>query len=192
MNATEPFATVVGYPETRIARTGRLSGRRLQRVIAYVHAHLAENVCLQNMAVAAGLSPFHFARLFKSTTGFTPHGYLVRIRVERVKELLSRCDRTMTEIAAEAGFADQSHMSKVFRRVMGGTPTEFRDTSTVPGQSGPLAVAAPPPSGEGAPRREAPPPSCSGVAPGQRAPHEHYRLPAACAVLDKAFAQANT
>jgi AraC family transcriptional regulator len=95
----------------------------------YMHAHLTESVRIEDVAAAAGLSPFHFARLFRSTTGITPHRYLMLARVERAKAMLLQCDRTMTEIATEAGFSDQSHMSKVFRRLMGCSPTRFRAAS---------------------------------------------------------------
>lgn len=95
----------------------------------YMHAHLPESVRLEDIAAAVGLSPFHFARLFRSTTGFTPHRYLMLARVERAKAMLLQCDRTMTEIASEAGFSDQSHMSKVFRHLTGCSPARFRAAS---------------------------------------------------------------
>jgi AraC family transcriptional regulator len=136
MGATDLFLAVSArYPQARIARAGRLSGRRLQRAIDYIHAHLIGDVRLGDIATAAGLSVFHFARTFKKTTGLTPHAYLMKARVERAKELLLEYDKTLVEIASETGFSDQSHMSRVFRRFTGATPSEFRD-----GWSRPLTI----------------------------------------------------
>lgn len=127
MGGIDFFLTTAAYAETRIARTGRLSGRRLQRAIEYVRLHLSENVRLDNVAAAAGLSSFHFARMFKKTTGLTPHRYLMKARVEKAKSLLREYRKTLTEIAIECGFCDHSHMSKVFRRWAGMSPVEYRD-----------------------------------------------------------------
>ena len=77
----------------------------------------------------AGLSPFHFARQFKEATGHPPHDYLVRLRVDRARELILRHGRdwTMATVAAESGFADQSHLARHFKRVLGVTPGVFAD-----------------------------------------------------------------
>jgi AraC family transcriptional regulator len=136
MGATDLFAAEPACPPVRIARTGHLSGRRLRRALDYIQAHLTDDLRLEDIAAAANLSASHFARKFKLTTGLTPHRYLMKTRVERVKELLLQHHKTLTEIASEAGFSDQSHMSNVFRRFTGSTPREFRDvwksTLTIP------------------------------------------------------------
>ena len=127
MGGIDFFLTTAAYAESRIARTGRLSGRRLQRAIEHIRLHMSENVRLDDVAAAAGLSSFHFARMFKKTTGLTPHRYLMKARVERAKSLLREFEKSLTEIAIECGFCDHSHMSKVFRRLTGMAPVEFRD-----------------------------------------------------------------
>ncbi len=134
MGGIDFFLTSTARPESRTARTGRLSGRRLQRAADYIRLRLSENIRLDHVAAAAGLSVFHFSRMFKKTTGLTPHRYLMKARVEKARQLLHECDKTLTEIAIECGFYDQSHMSKVFRRLAGMSPVQFRDGSGPPGE----------------------------------------------------------
>jgi len=109
------------------ARPARLPTRALRRAIEYMQANLAETVRLEDIAGAAGLSVFHFSRTFRHATGVAPHRYLVEARIVRVKTLLLESEESLASIAEEAGFSDQSHMSKVFRRLAGTTPKQFRD-----------------------------------------------------------------
>ncbi len=106
----------------------RLRPRAVRRAIDYIHANLAHSVRLEDIAGAVGLSVFHFSRTFRHTTGLAPHRYLTQARVDRVKVLLLESERSLTAIAEETGFSDQSHMSKVFRRLAGTTPKYFRDS----------------------------------------------------------------
>lgn len=110
---------------------GALAGRglsrpQLRRLDAYIEAHLAEDVSLKTLADLAGVSPFHFLRLFKQTTRRTPHRYLLERRLERARELLRRGTLPLAEVAVEAGFCDQSHLTHHFKRAYGLTPGEFR------------------------------------------------------------------
>lgn len=107
---------------------GRLSSKRLSLAIGFIRAKLGEDICLEDIARAAGLSVFHFSRAFRNTTGVAPYGYLRQARVERVRELLVASEKTLSQIALEAGFSDQSHMSKVFKRFTGVAPRAFRHT----------------------------------------------------------------
>nr|WP_058998923.1 helix-turn-helix transcriptional regulator [Leptolyngbya sp. NIES-2104] len=68
------------------------------------------------------MSPHHFSRLFKQSTGLSPHQYVIRCRVERAKQLLLKGEMTIAEVAATVGFYDQSHFAHYFRRLMGVTP----------------------------------------------------------------------
>jgi AraC family transcriptional regulator len=104
----------------------RLSQRRLARVIEFMQAHLAADIGVKEMAAAASLSAFHFARAFRNTTGMPPYRCLLHCRVARVRELLSIGDSSLAQIAAATGFADQSHMTNVFRRLAGMTPSRYR------------------------------------------------------------------
>jgi AraC-like DNA-binding protein len=105
---------------------GGLPPAAMRRIQEYVDAHVSENVDLAVLAGIAGLSVFHFAREFKRTAGVTPHYYLLKTRVDRAKNLLSRTDLSLSEIALAAGFSDQSHFTRRFRQILGTTPREFR------------------------------------------------------------------
>lgn len=103
-----------------------LSRPQLRRVDAYIGEHLAEAISLSTLADQAGLSPFHFVRVFKQATGRTPHRYLLERRLERARELLLCRSRALAEVAVETGFCDQSHLTLHFKRTYGLTPGEFR------------------------------------------------------------------
>jgi transcriptional regulator GlxA family with amidase domain len=92
----------------------------------YIEAHLEENIALEALAAAAGLSMFHFARAFKQSEGVTPHSYLVQRRIERAQELLTVTDCSLSDIALATGFSDQSHLARHFRERVGMPPSAFR------------------------------------------------------------------
>ena len=77
------------------------------------------------MAAVARLSPYHFARQFKAATGLPPHQYVIARRVERAKHLLQGGGLTLAQVAARAGFSNQSHLSHHFKRLVGVTPGQF-------------------------------------------------------------------
>jgi len=108
--------------------TGGLSGSRLRRVQDFINDHLAEDVTLAEMADAAGLSPFHFARAFKRSTGRTPQQYVIERRIERAMQLLAKSALPLIEISAHAGFKNQSHFTTAFRRLTAMTPKAYRET----------------------------------------------------------------
>ena len=105
---------------------GRLASPRFTRVVEYIRAHLDRNIHIDELADAVGLSVFHFAKLFKRITGSSPHQYILHTRLERATELLRNTQLSLNEIALQAGFADQSHLTNVFRRINGVTPSRFR------------------------------------------------------------------
>lgn len=92
----------------------------------YVQAHLAEPISLRDLAGALALSRHHFAHSFRKCTGTTPHEFVLRQRVERAKTLLSRTSTPLPEVAAHCGFADQSHLTRVFKQRAGTTPANYR------------------------------------------------------------------
>jgi AraC family transcriptional regulator len=102
------------------------SAVELFRAMSYIHAHLRERVSVDDIARAAGVDARRFTRLFKKMAGVPPRWYLTQARVELAKELMRSSEKNLTQIAAEAGFLDQSHMTNVFRRHAGMTPTAFR------------------------------------------------------------------
>jgi len=98
----------------------------LKQAIEYINTHLGENLSLAAMAAALHISPYYFCRLFKQSTGMSPHRYLMQQRLDRAKQLLRLPELTVTRIAIECGFANQSHFAKYFRRHTGVSPTQFR------------------------------------------------------------------
>jgi AraC family transcriptional regulator len=81
----------------------------------------------------ARLSVFHFARQFKAATGLPPHRYVIARRVERARQLLQNADAfSLAEVAAHAGFSDQSQFSHHFKRLVGVTPGQFRMPARIP------------------------------------------------------------
>jgi len=106
---------------------GALPRGRLRAVVEYIEEHLDAGLTLQQMAAAAHLSAYHFARQFKAATGAPPHQYVLGRRVERAQQLLQQdLDLSLAEIAASAGFSDQSQFSHHFKRLVGVTPGQFR------------------------------------------------------------------
>ena len=113
---------------------------RIRRVQDFVEVHVGEALCLDDLAGVAGLSRYHFSRVFREEVGQTPWAFVRDRRIERAKELLAD-GRTPAETAHEAGFFDQSHLTRVLRRFDGRTPGEIRDAGppdeTRPEEAGP-------------------------------------------------------
>ena len=105
---------------------GGLSRLALKRATDYVGDNLAGDLTLAKLSRVANISPYHFSRLFKGSIGLSPHQYVIRERVERAKELLMGTDLPLHEVAAVAGFADQSHMGRHLKRLLGISPTRLR------------------------------------------------------------------
>ncbi|QYR21933.1 AraC family transcriptional regulator [Paenibacillus sp. sptzw28] len=103
----------------------RMADREVARAVEYMHSHLDRDISLDELSACASVSSSHMTRLFKQATGFTPHQYLICLRVERAKSLIRSRAFTMGEIAASVGFADQSHMNRHFKRITGQTPKAF-------------------------------------------------------------------
>jgi AraC family transcriptional regulator len=101
----------------------RLSQRQLRHVLDYINEHIASNLTLLEIAGVTGVSPSHFKSLFKDRMGLPVHQYVIKRRVEVATELIVRRQFKLSEVALRAGFADQSHMARCMRRVIGMTPT---------------------------------------------------------------------
>jgi AraC family transcriptional regulator len=118
-------ANVRRSDELELSRVG-LVDRRIRRAVEMMHAHMDKELPLEELASAAYLSPFHFARLFKKLTGASPHAYLASLRVQRAQQLLAETDLSISELSARVGYASPSHFSKAFRQTTGMTPRAFR------------------------------------------------------------------
>jgi transcriptional regulator GlxA family with amidase domain len=105
---------------------GGLSPRTLRRVRDHVESHLEEDLSIETLATTSGLSMYHFIRAFKQSQGVTPHHYLLQRRIERARELLTRTDLSMSQVAFACGFSDQSHFARRFRELVGVPPSTFK------------------------------------------------------------------
>lgn len=113
-------------PHSTTRAANALQTYKLRRVIEVMKARLAEEFCLPQLAQVAGLSDYHFSRLFKRATGLSPSQYFIRLRMARARHLLLGTDQSVIEIGMEVGYSSPSHFSQVFRREVGMTPSAYR------------------------------------------------------------------
>ena len=111
---------------TEARAAGGLSPLQLARACEFIEANLQEDISLAQLAASAALSPTHFSRAFRQTTGMPPFAWLLQRRVERAKTLLDRPDLGLATIALEVGFAAQSQFTTAFRRATGVPPGAWR------------------------------------------------------------------
>ncbi|KZY34106.1 transcriptional regulator [Roseovarius sp. HI0049] len=107
-------------------KKGGLAPWAERRCIEMMHARLAEDLCVDELAVEARLSSFHFARMFKQSTGVTPLAYLTRLRLEKACELLEHSDIPVTEIAQDVGYSSNQVLARVFAKHMHMSPSDYR------------------------------------------------------------------
>jgi AraC family transcriptional regulator len=108
------------------AHRGGLGSARLRRIKEFVDSKIEDELTLCEMAQAVELSTAHFSRMFRKSTGETPHQFLLRQRLERAKMMLRSVDERVMDIAVACGFKSQQHFSQAFRHVCGVSPTEYR------------------------------------------------------------------
>jgi AraC family transcriptional regulator len=107
------------------------SPQPITRVIERMHAEFTADLSLSTLAAESGYSRRHFLRIFEETTGYTPHRYLLHLRIKHATELLRKRSMPLVEVSAASGFSSQSHMSQVFRKLCGTTPGQMRRMLTV-------------------------------------------------------------
>jgi len=111
---------------TRTREHGRLTASQKSRVLDVVQQRLAEDIALDDLAAAAGVSRFHFLRLFKNSLGITPHRFVMDQRLAAARKLLAETDQRLADVAANTGFSSQSHLCTAMRRRLGTTPRQLR------------------------------------------------------------------
>ena len=99
---------------------------RLRRVTEYLQQNLDKDLTLAELAAVVYMSPYHFARLFKCSTGVPPHRFVVRQRIARARAFLATQELSIAQISRLVGFRTASHFTTVFRRVTGITPRSYR------------------------------------------------------------------
>ena len=128
----EHLGTALACCVVKLLGTGPTAGSpltsgNLRRVIDYIEGLLGKSdLSIEELAGVAHMSPFHFSREFKRTTGVAPHRFILERRVERAKLHLADGKRLLTDIAYATGFSSQAHFSSVFHRLTGMTPKEYR------------------------------------------------------------------
>jgi AraC family transcriptional regulator len=120
------FAETARGEEAGATNVTRRERSRAVGAALWLEAHSAEQIGLEESAREAGLSPFHFLRVFSRVLGVTPHQYLVRTRLRRAARLLAEGGRAVTDVALDVGFEDLSNFVRSFRRAAGVSPGRFR------------------------------------------------------------------
>ena len=117
--------SLCGTPEDR-RQIGAIPDKRLARVLDYISNHLSEQLTLGTLAAEAGISKFHFSRLFRESTGDPPHAFVLRLRMEAAQHALATTDIAVAQVAAQCGFANATHFGTAFTKRFGVSPTAYR------------------------------------------------------------------
>ena len=118
-----------GFPADIRKPTSALPSCRLRRVTEYIQQNLERDLPLADLAAVVYMSPYHFARLFRCSTGVPPHRFVVRQRIARARAFLATEELSISQISEMVGFRTPSHFATVFRRVLGITPGAYRTVS---------------------------------------------------------------
>jgi len=126
---TRQLRTWLETPSSQAKRShlrGGLSPAALRRVQLFVEANISRTIHLHDLAARAALSPYHFARAFKTSAGVTPRTYVEQRRIEQAKRLLTESTQSLAQVAIDVGFGTQSRLTSTFKRRTGFTPGEYR------------------------------------------------------------------
>ena len=117
--------------EKRETYCSRLAPWQLRRVTDFMRDNLPDTLQLAQLAAISGLSPSHFGRAFKGSTGLPPHRWHLTLRIERARSMLTDAGASLADVACATGFADQSHFTRVFSKVVGMSPGAWRRAQAV-------------------------------------------------------------
>jgi AraC family transcriptional regulator len=116
----------MGATEAKQPVRGGLSPWQVRKVTSHVEAHLDRPIKNEDLAAIVRLNGSHFGRAFRNSFGEPPHEYVIRRRVERAQGLMLSTDASLSDIALDCGLADQSHLTRLFRRIVGESPRAWR------------------------------------------------------------------
>lgn len=126
LESTLAHSTSAGMYADNVPVPRGLGARALARALDHIERHIGDSLTLTDIAAAACVSRFHFARLFRVSTGQSPMEYVLAKRIALAKAQLARGPQKISATAASLGFFDQSHFTRTFRRMTGYSPREFR------------------------------------------------------------------
>jgi AraC family transcriptional regulator len=126
LSAARDDEFAIPYIERVKSPRGGLAPWQIRRVKTHIDANLDATLRVKELADLVKLSPFHFCRAFRDSFGDSPHGYVMRRRVERAQGLLLTTNASLGQIALDCGLADQAHFNKLFRRFVGESPGMWR------------------------------------------------------------------
>jgi AraC family transcriptional regulator len=116
----------------RVYVRGGLAPWQLRKVTSFIETNLNNSIRSKELASIVRLSPCHFSRVFRNSLGDSPSEYVIRRRIERAKELMLSTDASLCQIALDCGFADQAHLCRLFRRIVGESPATWRRVRVSP------------------------------------------------------------
>lgn len=125
-----PIGIVDGERDKERVATGGLAPWQVKRLHRFIEEHIAQPISLDDLAQLVKLSVSYFSTAFKASFGTSPHNYIILRRVEFAKQRMLLSDAPLCEIALDCGLADQAHLSRIFRRVTGTTPSAWRRYSS--------------------------------------------------------------
>lgn len=133
----------VSLPGLNKLQRGGLATWQARRTLAYIEANLASKMEIDDLANVVALSRSHFSRAFKHSVGLSPMEYVVVRRVERAKTIIRETKEPLAEVALACGFADQAHLNRRFRDVVGVSPGRWRRSNAPLAEPTPNRSAAP-------------------------------------------------
>ena len=119
------FVDVMKLAPVRTRKRSELASWQLRRSIDYIEENCLRGIRMEELATLTGLSQSYFSHAFKASTGLPPHQWQMKARIERAKQLMLKGELPMSVVAAETGFADQAHFTRVFRKSVGATPAAW-------------------------------------------------------------------
>lgn len=122
------FVRLLDLGASRTRKRSKLAAWQLNRSKAYIEENCLRGIRLKELAELTGLSESYFSHAFKASTGLPPHQWQMNARIERAKTLIRRDRAPLNTVAAETGFADQAHFTRVFRKTVGMTPAMWKKT----------------------------------------------------------------